>query len=221
MEPETIELKGDSGAEQPAPFAEPDAEFDVAGIDTAEDADEGPQLSADEVRERRTLVRRISRYKRIFPEECSELLDVLQGLGQKSPAELTELLAEVQFAVECRRSTGAARGLFVAGLQAGEFAGPFVGLKLNGLAATAATSAELLRTVDEVALKYESCVAVDPVARLAMAVGQLCLAIDGANRAAAANGPAPPQPTVDVAVVAPPQPRPTAGLNSRDEFSDL
>jgi hypothetical protein len=36
--------------------------------------------------------------------------------------------------------------------------------------------------VDELALKHEGCIRLDPAARLAMAVGQLCLAVDAANR---------------------------------------
>jgi hypothetical protein len=96
---------------------------------------------------------------------------------------LTALLEEVQFLVETRRSTAQARGLFLAGLTMGEAAGPYVGLKLQGLTQVARQSNDLLTTVDECALRYEAVVRVDPLARLAMCVGQLALAVDAGNRA--------------------------------------
>lgn len=71
--------------------------------------------------------------------------------------------------------------------------------------------------MDEVALKYEGVVQVDPVARLAMAVGQLALAVDGANRQRE-------QAAVDMAVPsAGPVPKPARETNNltREEFSDL
>ena len=136
----------------------------------------------------------------------------LEGLSYKSPEELSSLLEEVQFLVETRRSTAQARGLFLAGLTMGEAASPYVGLKLQGLTATAASSEDLLRCVDECALKFEGCVQIDPVARLAMAVGQLALAVDGANRA---------RETTTVQPTEQPKEQPTRINKSRDEFSDL
>ena len=105
-------------------------------------------------------MRRIVRYKAVFPAEVSELAAELEGLTYKSPEELAALLEEVQFLVETRRSTAQARGLFLAGSTLGEAAGPYVGLKLQGLTQVAAQSTDLLTTVDEVALKYEGVVQV-------------------------------------------------------------
>ena len=219
MSEETIELLGDAGAvTDTGGITGADGASEVGGDEEPANSAEPEPLSADEVRERRSLVRRIARYKKVFPEEVSELAAELEGLSYKSPEELSSLLEEVQFLVETRRSTAQARGLFLAGLTMGEAAGPYVGLKLQGLTATAANSDELLRTVDECALKYEGVVQVDPVARLAMAVGQLALAVDGSNRAReAADGTSKPmehqtvQPTAES----------TRINKSRDEFSDL
>ena len=214
MSEETIELLGDAGAvtDTGGIITGADGASEVGGDEEPANSAEPEPLSADEVRERRTLVRRIARYKKVFPEEVSELAAELEGLSYKSPEELAALLEEIQFLVETRRSTAQARGLFLAGLTMGEAAGPYVGLKLQGLTATAANSDELLRTVDECALKYEGVVQVDPVARLAMAVGQLALAVDGANRAREA---AAVQPTVQ------PTAESTRINKSRDEFDDL
>jgi hypothetical protein len=98
-------------------------------------------------------------------------LDALRDLGR-----------DVEFLVGTRRSAKAVRGMFIGGLQAGEVAGPFVGLDLTGLANVAAASEDLLQTVDEVAIKYESQLYVDPVARLGLAVAQLAFAVDAHNR---------------------------------------
>ena len=61
-------------------------------------------------------------------------------------------------------------------------AGPLIGFRLHGLASVAAASEDLLQTVDEVAVKYESQLYVDPVARLALGILQLNIAVDSHNR---------------------------------------
>lgn len=136
MSEETIELLGYADDSDSSPTVDSTRSI-TAGMPEAEAM---PELSADEVRERRSLVRRLARYKKVFPEEVSELAAELEGLSYKSPEELASLLEEVQFLVETRRSTAQARGLFLAGLTMGEAAGPYVGLKLQGLTATAANS---------------------------------------------------------------------------------
>jgi hypothetical protein len=92
--------------------------------------------------------------------------------------------------------------MFIAGLQAGELAGPLVGLELQGLANVAASSEDLLLTVDECAVKYEKILYVDPVARLGLAVVQLALAVDSHNRRAKTAVP-PPTPAAVVPVATP------------------
>ena len=221
MSEETISLQGDAGADAGGAALAAEQGRGVAADGLAEDGpEEEPEpLSPDETKVRRNLVRRIARYKAVFPAEVSELAAELEGLVHKSPEELANLLEEVQFLVETRRSTAQARGLFLAGLTMGEAAGPHVGLKLAGLTQIAAQSADLLTTVDECALKYEGVVQVDHMARLAMAVGQLCLAVDGANRAREA--------TVATqlstqAAVQPVVKKPEETINKvRQEFADL
>ena len=90
-------------------------------------------------------------------------------------ASLQDLQRDCEFLVGTRRS---AKG----GLQTCELAGPLIGFKLTGLANVAAASEDLLQTVDEVGIKYESQLYVDPVARLCLGVAQLALAVDAHNR---------------------------------------
>ena len=118
----------------------------------------------------------------MFGEELDELKEELTHLNSKTEEELKQLLDDVIFMVETRRSTAQARSLFVASMSIVEYSGDFVGLKLNGLSNIVAQSPEILKNVDEVALKYDKIVQLDPVARLALSIGQLCLALDNANR---------------------------------------
>jgi hypothetical protein len=223
MSEETISLLGDagntSGIDRMATEGQtPEHEEHADLMD--EDEPEPEPLSSDEIKTRRSLVRRLARYKAVFPLETAELRDELEGLPHKSPEELTTLLEEVQFLVETRRSTVQARGLFLTGLTMGEAAGPYVGLKLQGLTQIARQSDDLLRSVDECALKYEEVVRLDPAARLAMCVGQLALAVDGANRARETGASKPAVPSDMPSDMPPPvEQQPTNII--RDKYSDL
>ena len=137
-------------------------------------------LSDQDKEERRQLIRKIGRYRALFAKELEDIHT--GGLDQMPLDALRDLGRDVEFLVGTRRSAKAVRGMFIGGLQAGEVAGPFVGLDLTGLASVAAASEDLLQTVDEVAIKYESQLYVDPVARLGLAVAQLAFAVDAHNR---------------------------------------
>ena len=137
-------------------------------------------LSVEEKEERRQLIRKIGRYKALFSKQLDDIST--SGLQSMPIAKLRDLEQDVSFLVSTRRSAQAARGLFIGALQAGELAGPLIGLELQGLANVAAASEDLLLTVDEVSIKYERALYVDPVARLALAIAQLALAVDSHNR---------------------------------------
>ena len=159
-------------------------------------------LSPEEKEERRQLLRKIGRYRSLFPKELDDISTTVTGLQTMSMEKLRDLATDVEFLVGTRRSAKAVRGMFIAGLQAGELAGPLVGLELQGLASVAASSEDLLLTVDEVAVKYEKILYVDPVARLGLAVVQLALAVDSHNRRAKTAVP-PPTPAAVVPVATP------------------
>ena len=210
---EEITLRGDAlaaRAETPAPAPEA---AEPCMPDPNLPGSSGVGLALQDGKARRALIARIGRYKALFPDALEELREELAALPQKTEAELAALLDDVIFMVETCRSAAQARGLFVAGMSFVELGGPYFGLQLRGLAGVCSQSADLLRNVDEVALKHQALVQLDPVARLAIAVGQLCLAVDAANRRSEA--PLPAQAT------APVHPLREAGGSMRAEFADL
>ena len=156
------------------------AEAASDGADDDDDESEPEQLSPEDKEERRQLIRKVGRYRALFAQQLSDIntsnLDVLPL--QK----LRDLSQDVEFLVATRRSAAACRSLFVGSLVGLETIGQYAGLELKGLSNVAAQSEDLLLTVDECAIKYESVIQIDPLARLAIGVGQLCLAIDAHNR---------------------------------------
>ena len=197
---EEIKLSGSPAALIAADSTEDDGDDDCEPVrfhaenanDGADDEPEAEpeQLSAEDKEERRQLIRKVGRYRALFAQQLSDIntsnLDVLPL--QK----LRDLSQDVEFLVATRRSAAACRSLFVGSLVGLETIGPYAGLELKGLSNIAAQSEDLLLTVDECAIKYESVIQIDPLARLAIGVGQLCLAIDAHNRRQRDNPPATP-----------------------------
>ena len=100
---------------------------------------------------------------------------------------------------------------------------PYAGMDLKGLANCAASSEDLLMTCDEAAVRYESMIEIDPLARLAIGVAQLCVAIDSHNKRQRDN---PPPAPVVTAAPAPTQAAPAEAGKRADninaaEFQDL
>ena len=178
------------------------------------------QLSAEEKEERRQLIRKVGRYRALFPKE---LEDIQTGGLDSMPLEaLRDLALDVEYMVGTRRSAKAVRGLFIGSLQGMEAAGPFLGLQIHGLANLAASSEDLLQTCDEVGVKWESSLYVDPVARLGLAVVQLALALDSHNRRAPTQAQATPLPPSQPATPTQAQPASQRVDNlAAAEFSDL
>ena len=131
--------------------------------------------------EKRTILRRISKYKALFGTECADLDLDPRALDTLGLEDLRDRARDTEYLVSTRRSAAAMRGMFLAGLSTGELVGPVVGLNLTGLATFASRSEELLLCVDECAIKYDAMIAVDPAVRLAMAVCQLALAVNEHN----------------------------------------
>jgi hypothetical protein len=220
--PEVIELEGspaellggssaENGTEAEPEAAQQDEHDDAASVVSIHTPPR--QLSPEEKEERRQLIRKIGRYRALFP---AELADVQTGGLDSMPLEgLRDLGQDVEFLVGTRRSAKAVRGLFIGGLQGVEAAGPFLGLELRGLANVAAASEDLLSTVDECAVRYESSCYVDPVARLGLAVVQLALAVDSHNRRA------PPPSTPPQTQATPPATSQRVDNLAAEQFSDL
>ena len=219
--PEVIQLEGspadllgnDAGSE-PEAAQQDDTDDDGASTVTIHTPE---QLSPEDKETRRQLIRKVGRYRALFPKELEDIATT--GLDSMALEALRDLGQDVELLVGTRRSGKAVRGLFIGGLQAVETAGPLLGLELRGLANVAASSEDLLSTVDEVAVKHEGSLYIDPVARLALAVVQLALAVHSHNRRAPTPVPPaqalPSQPVTST--TAPTRPDNLAAA----EFSDL
>jgi hypothetical protein len=171
----------------------------------------------EEKNDRRVLIRKVMRYRALFP---TELVDVdLSDLGARPLEELRDIARDVEFLVSTRRSAKAVRGMFIGSVQVLETGGPYFGLELEGLTGVVAQSKDLLETVDEAAVKYEGIMEVDPVARIAIQMGQLILAIDSHNRQKKVS--APPQPVLPAGVSAETPATANAPIIKRAEFEDL
>ena len=229
--PEVIQLEGspaellggsptaheDDAGSEAEPTLDEDGDDDVSTVSIHEPP---RQLSAEEKEERRQLIRKVGRYRALFPAELADIQTT--GLDVMPLEALRDLGQDVEFLVGTRRSARAVRGLFIGGIQGVEAAGPFLGLELRGLANIAAASEDLLSTVDEVAVKYESSLYVDPIARLGLAVVQLALAVDSHNRRAPTQAQAAPLPPSQPATPTQAQP-PSQRVDNlaAAEFSDL
>ena len=208
--PEVIQLEGspadllgnDAGSE-PEAAQQDDTDDDGASTVTIHTPE---QLSPEDKETRRQLIRKVGRYRALFPKELEDIATT--GLDSMALEALRDLGNDVEFLVGTRRSAKAVRGLFIGGIQGVEAAGPLLGLQLTGLANVAASSEDLLSTVDEVAVKYESSLYVDPIARLGLAVMQLALAVDSHNRRAPA-----PVPPTQAPQATPAQPANLPGLS--------
>jgi len=143
---------------------------------------ESLEESEDEKYEKRTLIRKIMRYRSTFPTELIDLSQKLNNLGCYSLYELRDLCRDVEYLVATRRSSKAMRSFFLAGLGVLEVSGGIVGLQLNGLTHIASQNEELLSTVDEAAIKHEKLLELPPLQRLAIGVAQLAFIVDTKNR---------------------------------------
>ena len=150
--------------------------------------------TAEERQERQTLTTRVLRYTAAFPAETESFKVSRKKLERRSLPALKELENDISHAVSTRRTASAMKGLFLAGVHLLEVGLPYAGLETAGLTGAVSRNADLLATVDEVAIKRDCAVAVSPEIRLLAGLGQTILAIDShhrANRPVAAPAPEP------------------------------
>jgi hypothetical protein len=151
--------------------------------------------SSEERAERQTLTTRILRYTAAFQVETESFKVSRKKLERRSLPALKELENDISHAVATRRTASALKSLFLAGVHVLEVGLPYAGLETQGLTGAVSRNADLLATVDEVAIKRDCAVAVSPEIRLLAGLGQTILAIDShhrANRPVAAPAPAEP-----------------------------
>jgi len=137
------------------------------------------ELTSEEQIERRKLLRKIHRYSSLFKNEVKDM--PLENAPSLPLAQLRVLSEDVEFMVATRKSSQASRTLFLSSCTVAETISKPFGLKLTGLTNVCASNEELLSTVDELAVKYESNMMVSVEQRLMLQMGQLCIAIHRHN----------------------------------------
>ena len=183
-QPEIIRLSGSCAA---PPAREHHFSAGIAEEEETFLQDEPQPMTPHEKDEKRGIMRRISKYKALFGTECADLDLDPRSLDTLNLEDLRDRARDTEYLVSTRRSAAAMRGMFLGALATGEIVGPIVGLNLTGLSTFAARSEELLLCVDECVIKYDTVIAVDPAARLAMAVVQLAIAVNDHNSREAAK----------------------------------
>ena len=151
--------------------------------------DEPEVLSSAEKEEKRGILRRCSKYRSLFPSETEDLDLTPKTLNALNLEDLRDRVRDTEFNVSTRRSAAGARMMLIAALQTGEAIAPIVGLNLTGISSVASQNLEILTCCDEVFVKYDSMVALDPAVRLSIAICQLALAINDRNTREAATTP--------------------------------
>jgi hypothetical protein len=141
------------------------------------------ELSSEEQIERRKLLRKIHRYSSLFKNEVKDM--PLENAPTLPLTQLRVLSEDVEFMVATRKSSQASRTLFLSSCTVAETISKPFGLKLTGLTNVCAANEELLSTVDELAVKYESNMMVSVEQRLMLQMGQLCIAIHRHNSSTA------------------------------------
>lgn len=176
---ETVELKGDLSNTILPKTPPPELEY--------EKTEEKPEEKPEEVvrtinKEKRNLIIKINRYRTLFKDELIDLEEDLKNINDKTILQLENLLNEIQFNVESRRSLNSARGLALSTISLMEMSGGLVGLELEGLTTVCSNSKDLMTNIDECALKYDVVYQIDPIIRLSMTIGQIALVVDASNK---------------------------------------
>jgi hypothetical protein len=170
----------DAEPEKPdEPFELEMPEYDTSDFEEVSKELATVELTSEEQLERRKLLRKIHRYASLFKNEVKDMpLSEAPHLPLNSLRILSE---DVEFMVATRKSSQASRTLFLSSLTITETISKPLGIKLNGLTNLCAVNDELLSTVDELGVKYESDVMVTVEQRLMLQMGQLCIALHRHN----------------------------------------
>lgn len=170
--------------EEPTPDIEIPLEIDTHNFETL--SQDTAELTEEEKLQRRQLLRKLFRYKQLFPNE-------VQGLPISDGADLSLhqlqiLVSDVEFMVATRKSLHASRTMFLSTINIGEVIAKPVGLQLTGLTNVCANNEDLLSVVDELAVKYENNLMISPEKRLALIMGQICLQLHQYNKQKSNSG---------------------------------
>jgi hypothetical protein len=135
----------------------------------------------EEKKLKRQTINKIRKYKELFGQSFAEINT--SNLWERSLSDLTNLLENIEFCVQVRQSGKHSRSIFLQGLAIWEVVGKKLKLNLEGLTLEARNNEQLMETVDECAIKYSDDVAIDPLYRLLMGIGELSIAQHTVNTA--------------------------------------
>ena len=154
--------------------------------------------------DRAKTILQISEYHRVFPDELNTLkLPSQTQFDRMSDGQIHQMLDSCERTLAVRQSGAMGRQLFLGSLQVVEYSGPYIGMNLKGYTGHVANNKAIMRTWDEVQVKYfTSYVQTDPLLRLGLILGQTALAVDQHNRSQ-------------------PSPPPRVQEAKKEEFNDL
>lgn len=127
----------------------------------------------------------IVRYYQTFSKYLDMYGDRLSlvNLEPLTKQELEILLQEVKITVGCRSSSSLISNLYFGSLAMAEALAPKVNMKLDGLANAIASNQNIVETIKEISLEYESMSYIPPIYRLALFTSQSILYVNNHNKA--------------------------------------
>ena len=123
---EVIKLAGSCEPRGPTQSAVPETFLDEQEFPAQALEPQPQQMTPAEKDEKRTILRRISKYKALFGTECADLDLDPRALDTLGLSDLRDRARDTEYLVSTRRSAAAMRGMFLAGLSTGELVGPVV-----------------------------------------------------------------------------------------------
>lgn len=187
-------FKTNSSAPIPAPISEPIHEepveeppiLDIPEYDTHDFEELTPQetpLSDEDKLERRQILRKLFRYRQMFPSEVSNL--PITDAIDLSLDQLRSLVDDTEYLVACRKSMKSSRAMFLSSVNVAEMMSKPTPLMLNGISNVCANNEDLLSVVDELSIKYESNLMVSPEKRLMLIMAQIAIQVHQINKTVA------------------------------------
>lgn len=133
--------------------------------------DAGEELSGEERQqkmiERMKLKNKIMRYRELFPHHLAHFEYRMEEIDQMSDRELEFLIEELSIAVNTRNSSGLTKMLYFESCRFLEVGGAMVGLQVAGLSEALKQNQAIHDVLNELALKYENDMFMQPEIRLA------------------------------------------------------
>jgi hypothetical protein len=143
--------------------------------------EKNPEKKDNILSDKLSIIKKINQYKALFPDDTKSINT--SNIDNLTPDKLKEKLKSIQGLVESRGSVNGTRSFFILGVNSLEKYDYVLKMKLQGLTMTVANNEELLKTCDEVSVKYLSVLSqTDPLLRLFLGLGSIILALDMKNK---------------------------------------